>query len=383
MKIALVSPKYIPSIGGVEFHVMKLAGCLAGTYDVDVEILTTDPTGKLPKHETIDEINITRFKSWAPGGNYHFSRELREYLRKNSNRYDIVHAHSYHDLPALYAAQAKSNNARLVFTPHYHGGGHSFFRNLLHFPYKLFGKNIFLKADAIICVSEYEKDLLISNFRGLRISQKIVIIPNGVDLDVPRRSSKDPSVKDPVKTVLYVGRLEKYKRVDALLRAMAYLNEIRSARLEIIGTGPQKNHLVKTSHRVNALRRTDKGGNSDLPLITFLKDLPREQLLQKYADADVLVNLSEREAYGLTVAEALAAGTPCVVADSGALQEWVDDKNCIGVNDPLDPKQVADAILSVSDRRVTRYGRVIDWRSVAEQTYQIYEKITSEPETRP
>jgi len=70
---------------------------------------------------------------------------------KNSESFDIVHAHSYHAFPALYAAQAKSKN-KFIFTPHFHGRGHSLLRSLLHIPYKIFGKTIFPKADKIICV---------------------------------------------------------------------------------------------------------------------------------------------------------------------------------------------------------------------------------------
>ena len=379
MNIALISPMYFPHIGGVDFHVMKLATCLTQSYHDEVEVLTTDPTGKLPRRETIEGVSVSRFKSWAPGESYCFSRELQQYLRNNSSRYDVVHAHSYHDLPALYAAQAKTENSKLVFSPHYHGGGHTFFRNLLHKPYRLFGKNIFMRADAIICVSKYERDVVTSNFPDERIANKIVIIPNGVDMNVPHRFSGD-DVKDSVKNVLYVGRLEKYKRIDAIIHAIVYLNESQRVCLEIIGTGPEKQRLMQISQPRNDQNLSyQRGGDISFSTV-FVDKLPRDQLLQKYADADVLVNLSDHEAYGLTVAEALVAGTPCVVSNSGALREWVDDENCIGISNPRDRKEVAGAIRSLLDKRVVHYERLIDWSSVTQQVHQVYEKIIHVPE---
>jgi glycosyltransferase involved in cell wall biosynthesis len=105
MKILQVCPRYYPDIGGVEEHVRNISERLAEKYDVSV--FTTDPSGKLPKQEVINSVKIRRFKSWAPDEAYYFSREIKKCLMKNSDCFDIVHAHSYHAFPGLYAANAK------------------------------------------------------------------------------------------------------------------------------------------------------------------------------------------------------------------------------------------------------------------------------------
>lgn len=129
MRIAQVCPRYHPDTGGVETHTKEISERLAEK-GFEIEVLTTDPYGELPKEEIINSVRVKRFRSWAPNENYHFSNELRKYLARNSDDHDIIHAHSYHDFPALHAAQAKNRN-KLVFTPHYHGEGHTFFRNTL------------------------------------------------------------------------------------------------------------------------------------------------------------------------------------------------------------------------------------------------------------
>lgn len=207
MKIAQVCPRFYPHIGGVETHVYEIASRIAKKFDV--EVLTTDPGGKLPKVEEIDGLTVRRFKSLAPSEAYYFSPELYDYLKKNSSDYDVVHAHNYHAFPALFAALTKGKN-KLIFTPHYHGSGHSFFRNVLHKPYKIFGRKIFKRADAIVCVSNYEKNLVLKNFKVAE--DRTYVIPNGINLDEFKDIEKIKRNKESwKKTILYVGRVEKYK----------------------------------------------------------------------------------------------------------------------------------------------------------------------------
>ena len=68
--------------------------------------------------------------------------------------------------------------------------------------------------------------------------------------------------------------------------------------------------------------------------------------------ADLLLLLSNSEAYGIVVAEALALGTPCIVADATALHEFVAEPGCFGVDYPPDPEKVARLITEVFESSV-------------------------------
>lgn len=355
MKILQVCPKYYPCIGGVEEHVRNISERLAKRHEVTVA--TTDPSGKLQREEVINCVKIKRFGSWAPNEAYYFSRELKKYLLKNSDSYDVVHAHSYHAFPSLYAAQAKDEN-KLIFTAHYHGTGHTFFRKLLHIPYKFLGKGIFEKANKIVCVSNYERGLVINRFNV--DEKKIVVIPNGVNLQEFRSLRKH---ENNCKVVLYVGRLEKYKGVQYLLEALQKMN--RNTILDVVGKGPYKESLTKLARRLKIEER-----------VSFFQDLPRDELLQKYADSDAFVQLSEHEAYGISVAEALSAKTPCIVAKTSALREWVDNENCFGIDYPIDVDKLADLMNSAIESHVKGLT-VIDWDEVAERTISLYEESVS------
>jgi len=352
MRIVQVCATYSPNVGGIETHVREISERLVKR-GFDISVLTTDPSGKLSRVENINGVQVSRFNSWAPNEAYYFSGELKRHLIKNSNTCDIIHAHSYHGLPALYAAQAKGRN-KFVFTPHYHGAGHTLFRSLLHMPYKFLAKRIFEKADRTICVSQYEKNLIKKNF-DLN-EENVIVIPNGVNLEEFRILKKR---KKNHRIILYVGRLEKYKGVQHSIRVMPKLDH--NMILEIVGKGPYKGNLVKLSRKLGVDDR-----------VKFFHDLLRTELLQKYVDADVLVLLSKHEAYSISVAEALCARTPCIVANTSALSEWIDEHNCFGIDYPIDLEELKNLISSVIGNVVGKL-KIHDWNEVADRIVSLYE----------
>jgi glycosyltransferase involved in cell wall biosynthesis len=185
---------------------------------------------------------------------------------------------------------------------------------------------IFSRADTVICISEYEKKLVESDFN---VIGKTIKIPNGINLSEfenlkchknEKKKDEKKGNKKKEKTHLYVGRLEEYKGVQYIIQS---LPELQDFRLKIVGKGPYEKELHNIAEKLGMEER-----------IEWLKDLSRKELLECYAEADVFLMLSSHESYGITVAEALAAGTPCVVAKGSALEEFVDGIRCFGVDEP-------------------------------------------------
>jgi len=351
LRVVQVCPRYHPYIGGVETHVKEISERLVRK-SIEIEVVTTDPKGALPEYQIINNVAVKRFKSWAPNEAYYVSRQLSNYLKKRSCECDIIHAHSYHAFPALYAALNKGDS-KLIFTPHYHGRGHTFFRSLLFQLYRYLGRRIFKESDRVIAVSEYERDLIQRDFNI--DDDKLEIIPNGIN----KEEFKDlASRQKENKTILSVGRLEKYKGFHHLIRVLPELED--DVNLEIVGKGPYMNNLL------DLIRQNNLGDR-----VTLLHDLDRGELLQRYVDADLVALLSRDESYGLCVAEALAAGTPCVVAETSALTEWVDNKNCYGVGVPINYPELKTVIEETIGKKVEKI-RLWDWDDVSEQLVKIY-----------
>ena len=298
-----------------------------------------------------------RFKSIAPGQSYYFSLKLRNFLKQHAKDFDIIHAHAYHSFPSLFAGSAVNieANEKFVFTPHYHAGGHTIFRSMLHIPYKYVGKKTFSAANKIICVSSYEAALVMKNF-GIN-ENKIVIIPNGVDaLDFE-------GIKKEVhdgKLVLSVGRIEKYKGVQYIIEAFSRLSS--EFKLDIVGNGPYKEHLISMVKKLHLSKS-----------VNFYQDLSRNDLLQKYVNADLFVCLSTHEAFGISVAESLTGGVPCLVVNSSGLSEWIDNINCFGIDLPLNSSDLANKIEQYSKEKINR----MNFNSWDDVTHQIEELYTS------
>ncbi len=355
MNVLQVCPgSYISGVGGVSEHVVNISERLSKFHDITV--FATNPQQKLPWCEIKNNVTVERFRRFAPGGSYFISPSMLNKLR--TANFDVVHGHSFHAFPMHYSSRAKC--VKFIVSPHYHGSGHTFFRNILLSFFKPFGKKTLLKADHVIAVSEYEKELILKDFR--LTEEKVVVIPNGVN----KREFKDLQPRPhPFKTILFVGRLERYKGPQYLLEVLPMLKD--NVVLDIVGKGPIKQDLEDMAKKMNIGHR-----------VSFYSNLPRRELLQKYVDSDVFILLSEHEAYSLVVAEALAAKTPCIVTKTSALNEWVDDKNCFGIEMPVKLDNLADLIRQIisEEIKVKKSNiiseKLLDWDDVAIKLNKIY-----------
>ncbi len=125
----------------------------------------------------------------------------------------------------------------------------------------------------------------------------------------------DSPAKATVPTVLFLGRLRRYKGIDRALRAFAEVRRrVPGARLEIVGDGPHRAPLERLARR---LRLGDA--------IEFTGFLPSEERVRRLRRAHVVVQPSPKEGWGLTVVEANACGTAVVASDSPGLRDSVRD----------------------------------------------------------
>jgi glycosyltransferase involved in cell wall biosynthesis len=299
MRIALVTPRYLPQIGGVEIHVGHLARRLAAAgHSVDV---LTHATPGLSHLDEADGTTVRRFPIRLGGRTYPFAPGLWNYIGRHSLDYDVVHIHNYHATPAIPAALAPVK--RLVFTPHYLGGGRTAIAQALHRPYRSIGRLLFHRADHVVCTTVAEAEMVASDFPNA--ARKTIVIPNGIDVDLingaaPQRSG------GPV--VLYAGRLEKYKNIQLVVSALPYLgNEVR---LAIVGEGPSYKDLTLLAADLGVASRVELVGAVAWPAV-----------YRWFRAADVFVTMSARESFGMSLLEAYVAGAQLVASDIPAHRE--------------------------------------------------------------
>lgn len=321
MKILQVTPRYAPNPGGVETHVREVSERLVERGH-DVTVITADAGPDVRSRETRNGVRIRRHRGLAPGGAFHVAPEIALTVRRADA--DVVHAHNYHSLPVFFAALGVGD-ARYVVTPHYHGASASNVRDALLSLYRPLGRWTLGRADHVLAVSDWERSQLRADF-GIDAT----VIPNGLTLE---RFACATPIKRERPYLLCVGRLEEYKGIQHAIRTLSHLPEYD---LLVAGSGNYRSILECFAHSMGVADRVE--------LLGYVAD---ERLPGLYAGAEVCLNLSEFEAYGMTVAEALAARTPCVVREAGALVDWTDRADCIGITN-IEPETVARAVRNAS-----------------------------------
>ena len=304
LRIGIVVPRFAPYRGGLETYVASAASALAAK-GAEVTVITQAPrAAALPRREMRDGCAIERHH--LPVSDV-FDLPSLSAARSASRRgcFDVLWVHSYHTpLAWLAAEQAR---APIVFTPHYHGVGHTPIRQVLHHGYRPLGRRLMTASRRIVVDTDAEADLLLRDFPQQVAPSKVTVVPPVVA--DPRHGLPPYSGESSV--VLTVARQETYKRTDLLVRAVAGVHDRGvPVRLVVVGEGAARTACQELAGR---LRIDD--------LVTFTGAVDDATLGRWWASASVYATASLQEAYGIGLAEALVAGLPVVASDIPAHRE--------------------------------------------------------------
>ncbi|RMD85239.1 MAG: glycosyltransferase family 1 protein, partial [Candidatus Dadabacteria bacterium] len=217
---------------------------------------------------------------------------------------------------------------------------------------------------ALITISPSSYDDLVA--RGLDGSH-ISIIPNGVDETLYNPGA---GAKDERPLIVWLGRVEPYKRADLLIEAMPSVRaRVPTARLAVVGDGTARPALEDL---VRKRQLTD--------CVEFTGFVTSEEKVAYLRRAHALVNTSEKEGWGLTVIEGNACGTPTIATNVPGLRDSVRDGETGLLVEYGNIDQLADALVRVlSDealrmrlsRNALEWSRRFVWDEVASQIEQI------------
>ncbi|MHC1635417.1 MAG: glycosyltransferase family 4 protein [Candidatus Methanospirareceae archaeon] len=223
--------------------------------------------------------------------------------------------------------------------------------------------------DFNIAVSETTKKRLI---KLLHVQpRKVGVIPNGVDLEKFRAIS----VEKKQGRILYVGRLEKHKKVDALILSYMQLKrKYKDLELIIVGTGPEEERLRKMA--------------ADIEDVVFYAPMSYEKLVALMKSSWIFVLPSVKEGQGIVLLEAMAAGTPPIAVKapgSGVVDVIKDGYNGILVS-LRDIKEGMEKLLKGGDiyeelrRNGLEFVKEYDWDIIARKTEEVYKRAVEEKE---
>jgi glycosyltransferase involved in cell wall biosynthesis len=217
------------------------------------------------------------------------------------------------------------------------------------------------RADAVIAPSARVRDEL----QRQDVRAPIAVVPTGVDLmrfrpgdRAAARRALGLALDEPL--LLYVGRLDREKSVDRVLRAFDHVaGTLSQACLLLVGQG-------KEAVALRALAAT----LSSAPRVRFLGARAHDTLAVCYQAADLFLFASETETQGLVLAEAAACGLAAVAVTGPGCDEVVRD-GVTGVLAKPETTALAEAALGLlldDERRATMGVRA---RAVAEREFDV------------
>jgi glycosyltransferase involved in cell wall biosynthesis len=220
------------------------------------------------------------------------------------------------------------------------------------------------RAAAIIVPFQVTKDELVEK-HGVP-AQKIHVVHFGLDHATyyPR-----PDVPRATREVLYLGEVSRAKGVDTLIRAFAAVEQrVPDAKLLICGKPNQdRAGLVELSQSVG------------LKHVEFRGFVPEAELPTYYARAAVMT-FPSRYGFGLSSLEAMACGTPVVVARTLDAPEFIADAGLLAApGDAADLARCIELLLLDADARARfvekgiQRAKLFSWREMAAKTAVVYE----------
>jgi glycosyltransferase involved in cell wall biosynthesis len=366
-KIAQVSHRYLPCVGGIELYVYRLTEDLQ-KLGMNVDVLSTDL--KTPLEGRRKEAKY--FKTSFSFMRNPFSFKLIKYLKEN--RYDVFHLHNIWFIPGLLATFYRKD-AKIITTlhgvyPDLTRLKHRFFLRM----FKPLAKFILNTSNKIIVLSDSERNKLVKIFK-IKL-EKIIVIPNGI-----RLSRYKPSNKENI--ILFTGRIIPDKNPEVLIKAAGILNKTFSDfKLVFIGSIDEK--YKKTLIRLAKYFRLEEK-------TTFLDPLnqsipaEKEKLMNLYKKSYVFVSLGSWEGLPTRLMEAMQFEVPCIAYASGGSSELIrDDDNGLIIK-TLDENLLAEKLYQLFQNRklAKRLGQKarltitknFNWSEVSKRILDIYQEF--------
>jgi glycosyltransferase involved in cell wall biosynthesis len=324
-----------------------------------------------------------------------FVKEFLKFQQQSGVQYPLVHT-NYWISSWVGMELKKIQKAKQVHT--YHSLGAVKYKSVTTVPLIAstrlnVEKAVLETSERIVATSPQEKE----HMRSL-VSTKgnIDIIPCGTDIHrfgaIGQQAARQQlGIAPETKVVFYVGRFDKRKGIETLVRAVGQSSLRGKADLKLIIGGGSRPGQSDGIERDRIERIVAELGITDFTI--FPGRLGDEILPVYYAAADVCVVPSHYEPFGLVAIEAMASGTPVVASDVGGLQFTVVPEETGLLAPPQDEVAFAaaiDRILSDSDYR-SKLGQAarkrvetkFSWEGVAQQLSALYTQLLEAPATVP
>lgn len=274
--------------------------------------------------------------------------EVRRYVRRiiAEVRPDVVHLQSFIDIGRGLAIEADRAGVPLVATNHvmpdnfveFSGVPRVMHERLARFGWDL-AHRVYSRADVVTSPTPIAANYLAAQAR----LPEVLPVSCGIDLSRFAPKSERPNRN----RILFVGRLDPEKNLTTLLDAFALIPAGYNASLEIVGHGSERARLEAHAARLGV---TDR--------VVFRGYVADEELVQILHTATVFVMPSTAELQSIATLEAMASGTPVVLADAMALPHLVATGHEGFLVPPTDAAAFAARITHILDLDAVAYEQM-------------------------
>lgn len=373
MRILHVASNLAPSSGGITAVVKGLSTKQAQLgHSVAICTTTSDypPRGTLApgaiKLGLDNDVKLHLFHvQFAP---MYYSRPMVAWLKKHVREFDILHVHGLYRSPVTSGAtQARRQKVPFIIQPHGSLDPYLYAQSSQSVALKRIWERLYdlrnLNSASAIHYTTTEEQ---QRAAFLKLNSPPVVVPIGVDwaryATLPARGIFRARIgiadKDPL--VLFLGRLNFKKGLDLLIPAFARVrSRYPTAVLAIVGPDNE-------GYGAEVRRWVIEVGVKNN--VRFVDRLESASTINAYVDADVFVLPSYTENFGITVAEALACGTPVVISDQVNIYKEIGDSGA-GLVTRCVTTDVADAILALLGDRDRRHNMSVAGRSLVQRKW--------------
>ena len=334
MKVLLLGWGYPPKIdGGLDIAVKELFEGLKNK-KIDVDLML--PAERAPEEENIIPIDVE-------GDMFSKAEQISRKAAEKASNYDIIHTQDWFGAEAGFKAQKYSDTAWV-----------STFHSLSSSRSRIPSEE--LEKLEEIAVNNSDKLVAVSDKLGGEIQEKYakrpITVYNGFSR--PEKSQDiDFDVDKPV--FFYVGRHAEQKGLEHLIYGFKKYLENNEGLLVLGGDGHMKESLEEFVEML--------GIEKDVRFEGFIPD---NEIGGYYSAADVFVSPSINEPFGLTISEALSAGTKVLCTESG-INELLPSE-AITLVEP-DSDSIAEGL----EKSLLKDGVEVDGRSWNEMVYEYIE----------
>lgn len=393
MRIIHTCLRYPPAAGGAETYVRDIVEQTRHVPDPLQDDAMTDSirdvrvlTSRLRTHGPLSELDPSLLLNDPPYVQrlHHLRTPFISYPRLQALPYylhhhqpDIIHGYGFWYQPADSAARyAKHHHLPFIFHPIYYEND-TRKKPLWQLYKRTIGRSTFAAADAVVVLSNYEKKLIENNGFPVRHFE---LIPPGIKTGELAQILPDPFIPHQISrpVLLSVGRLARGKGFDNAIRALPNLLKIYP-HLSYIIVGEDFGDLARLTKIVSHL-----GLNKH---VHFFGHIDRQQLIAAYQHADIFIHPSDYEAFGIVLAEAMAAHTPIIAHNAAAIPDLIKHQTTGLLFDT--PSQMTSAIKEVlqnmpraevmAEHAQKHVRQNFDYAVTAKKIVSLYSKLTNQP----